>query len=84
MLCGDARVWRGEVVIVDIQMHRVEFAKKSAATGTFMPEKGVSRADCAARLIAKNGLGENGGVDVVIDASGDGDSGGKGGGDGED
>ena len=60
----------GTIVSVDIQEHRLDFAKKYAATGTFMPEKGVSPADCAARLIEENGLGENGGADVVIDASG--------------
>ncbi|KAA6415180.1 MAG: xylitol dehydrogenase [Lasallia pustulata] len=71
LCCAVARAFGAVTVVsVDIQEHRLQFAKEYAATGTFMPEKGVSPADCAARLIAENGLGGDGGADVVIDASG--------------
>lgn len=71
LCCAVSRAFGATTVVsVDIQKHRLEFAEKYAATGTFMPEKGVSPADCAARIIADNGLGANAGADVVIDASG--------------
>ena len=56
-----------KVIAVDIQSNRLDFARKFAATSTFLPDN-VTAADNAARLGVENELGN--GVDVVIDASG--------------
>lgn len=69
LLCGAVAKSFGasKIVAVDIQQGRLDFAKKFAATGTFMPEK-VPAEENAARLIREHDLGD--GADVIIDASG--------------
>ena len=68
LCCAVARAFGAEKVIsVDIQENRLDFAKRYAATGTFIPSK-VSAEENAEKLVKENGLGE--GADVVIDASG--------------
>ena len=68
LCCAVAKAFGAEkVVAVDIQEQRLEFAKKYAATGIFVPGK-VSAEENAERLLKENDLGE--GADVVIDASG--------------
>lgn len=56
-----------QVIAVDIQQSRLDFAKNYAVTSTFMPSK-VAATENAERLKAENNLGA--GADVVIDASG--------------
>ena len=56
-----------KIVAVDIQQDRLDFAKKYAATHSFMPQR-VKAEENAERLIKEAELGE--GADVVIDASG--------------
>lgn len=56
-----------KIVAVDIQQDRLDFAKKYAATHSFMPQR-VKAEENADRLIKEAELGE--GADVVIDASG--------------
>lgn len=56
-----------KIVAVDIQEPRLEFARKYAATATFVPGK-VSAVENAARLKKENDLPM--GADVAIDASG--------------
>lgn len=56
-----------KIVAVDIQQDRLDFAKKYAATHSFMPQR-VKAEENAERLINEADLGE--GADVVIDASG--------------
>jgi len=56
-----------KIVSVDIQENRLEFAKKYAATATFVPAK-VAAKENADRLVRENDLGL--GADVAIDASG--------------
>ena len=74
LCCAVARAFGASAVVsVDIQPHRLEFAKAYAATGTFLPpeQEGLAPAECAARLIAAHAaLRDNGGADVAIDASG--------------
>ncbi|KAK5790527.1 hypothetical protein VI817_007814 [Penicillium citrinum] len=56
-----------QVIAVDIQQSRLDFAKQYATTSTFMPSK-VSALENAERLKKENDLGA--GADVAIDASG--------------
>lgn len=56
-----------QVIAVDIQKSRLEFARGFAATSTYESQK-VSAAENATNLIAENDLGR--GADVAIDASG--------------
>ncbi|OQE29921.1 hypothetical protein PENSTE_c002G09757 [Penicillium steckii] len=56
-----------QVIAVDIQQSRLDFAKEYATTSTFMPSK-VSALENAERLKKENDLGF--GADVAIDASG--------------
>lgn len=56
-----------QVIAVDIQEPRLEFAKQYATTSTFLPGK-VSPQENADRLKKENDLGP--GADVAIDASG--------------
>ena len=58
----------GKVISVDIVQNRVDFAKKYAATSTFMPSRDRDAEGNAKALIEENDLGT--GADVVIDASG--------------
>ncbi len=69
LLCGAVAKAFGarKIVMVDIQQDRLDFAKKYAATHTFMPER-VAAEQNAERLIKEADLGE--GADAVIDASG--------------
>ena len=56
-----------KIISVDIIQEKLDFAKKYAATGTFMPTR-VPAEENAARMIKENELGD--GADVAIDASG--------------
>ncbi|CAI7586116.1 unnamed protein product [Penicillium pancosmium] len=68
LCCAVAKVFGAEKVIaVDIQLSRLDFARKFEATSTFLPEK-VSASQNAERMRIENGLGD--GADIVIDASG--------------
>ncbi|KAH7069714.1 D-xylulose reductase A [Paraphoma chrysanthemicola] len=68
LCCAVAKAYgAGKIIVVDIQEHRLEFAKRFAATATFKPDN-VSANENAHRLIHENDLGS--GADVAIDASG--------------
>jgi D-xylulose reductase len=56
-----------KIVSVDVVKERLEFAKRFAADGVFLPEK-VEAEKNAERLVKEHELGD--GADVVIDASG--------------
>jgi len=68
LCCAVAKAFgAGKIIAVDIVKHRLEFAKKYAATATFEPERAPA-VENAARLKKENDLPI--GADVVIDASG--------------
>ncbi|KAM5453218.1 hypothetical protein MaudCBS49596_002997 [Microsporum audouinii] len=68
LCCAASRAFGAiKIISVDIQPERLDFAKKYAATGVFLPEK-ASAVENAERLRSGHGLGR--GADVVIDASG--------------
>lgn len=68
LCCAVAKAFgAGKIISVDIVKHRLEFAKKYAATGTFEPER-VASAQNAERLRKENDLPD--GFDIAIDASG--------------
>lgn len=69
LCCAVARSFgANQVIAVDIQKPRLEFAREFAATATYESQQRVSAQENAANLIRENGLGA--GADVVIDASG--------------
>ncbi|KAI1912366.1 hypothetical protein LOZ39_002569 [Ophidiomyces ophidiicola] len=69
LCCAVARAFGAlKVIAVDIQQHRLDFAKQYAATGIFLPESSCSQAENAQKMNEQFDLGR--GADVVIDASG--------------
>jgi D-xylulose reductase len=58
------------VVAVDILQKRLDFAKDYAATHTFLPDLKASAQENAEKLLRECGLGDGGGVDVVLECSG--------------
>ncbi|EGE00668.1 xylitol dehydrogenase [Trichophyton tonsurans CBS 112818] len=68
LCCAASRAFgASKVVSVDIQEERLEFAKKYAATGVYLPQR-IPAMENAEKLRSEHGLGR--GADVVIDASG--------------
>ncbi|EFW14017.1 xylitol dehydrogenase [Coccidioides posadasii str. Silveira] len=68
LCCAVARAFgASKVIAVDVQQVRLHFARKYAATATFMPGS-IPAAENAQRLKEQCGLGR--GADVVLDASG--------------
>jgi D-xylulose reductase len=68
LCCAVARTFgASKVIAVDIQKHRLEFAREFAATATYESQR-VSPEENARNLISENKLAS--GADVVLDASG--------------
>ncbi|WEW59897.1 sorbitol dehydrogenase [Emydomyces testavorans] len=68
LCCAVAKAFgASKVIAVDIQPTRLDFAKKYAATGIFLPEA-VPAVENARKLKEQHGLSR--GADVVLDASG--------------
>lgn len=68
LCCAVAKAFgAAKVIAVDVQPNRLDFARKFAATSTFLPGN-ASAHENATRLGVENKLGN--GADVVIDASG--------------
>lgn len=57
-----------KIVSVDVNGSRLKFAKKFAATGTFLPSHEDSAQDSARKIIEENGLDE--GADAIFEATG--------------
>ncbi|KUJ16156.1 sorbitol dehydrogenase [Mollisia scopiformis] len=57
-----------KIISVDVNGSRLKFAKKFAATGTFLPSREDSAEDSARKIIEENGLDE--GADAVLEATG--------------
>jgi len=57
-----------KIVSVDVNASRLDFAKKFAATGTFLPSREDSAEESARKIIEENGLEE--GADAVLEATG--------------